>query len=102
MVAYNLAAPVFADVDPDTLNISLDDVAAKSPPARGPFLPVHYGGRPVDIDALRIVADGIPIVEDCAHACGSSHHGRKAGSLGDIGCFGFQAVKNLARVTVAP
>jgi perosamine synthetase len=95
VVAYNLATPVFADVDPDTLNISLDDVAAKITCRTRAILPVHYGGRPVDIDALRAVADGIPIVEDCAHACGSSLHGRKAGSLGDVGCFSFHAVKNL-------
>ena len=95
VVAYNLATPVFADVDPDTLNISLDDVAAKITPRTRAILPVHYGGRPVDIDALRTVANGIPIVEDCAHACGSSLRGRKAGSLGDMGCFSFHAVKNL-------
>jgi perosamine synthetase len=96
VVAYNLATPVFADVDPNTLNISLDDVAAKITPRTRAVLPVHYGGRPVDIDALRDVAGDIPIVEDCAHACGSSLRGRKAGSLGDVGCFSFQAVKNLA------
>lgn len=96
VVAYNLATPVFADVDPDTLTISLDDVAAKITPRTRAILPVHYGGRPVDIDALRAVADGIPVVEDCAHACGSSLRERKAGSLGDVGCFSFQAVKNLA------
>ncbi len=95
VVAYNLATPVFADIDPDTLNISLDDVAAKITPRTRAILPVHYGGRPVDIDALRAVANGIPIVEDCAHACGSSLRGRKAGSLGDLGCFSFHAVKNL-------
>jgi perosamine synthetase len=95
VVAYNLATPVFADIDPETLNISLEDVAAKITPRTRAIIPVHYGGRPVDIDALRAIADGIPIVEDCAHACGSSLRGSKAGSLGDIGCFSFHAVKNL-------
>jgi perosamine synthetase len=95
VVAYNLATPVFADVDAHTLNISLDDVAAKITRRTRAILPVHYGGRPVDIDALRTVADGIPIVEDCAHACGSSLRGRKTGSLGDMGCFSFHAIKNL-------
>jgi perosamine synthetase len=95
VVAYNSATPVFADVDPNTLNISLDDVASKITRRTRAILPVHYGGRPVDIDALRSIAGGIPIIEDCAHACGSSLRGRKTGSLGEMGCFSFQAVKNL-------
>lgn len=95
VVAYNQATPVFADIDPDTLDVSLDDVAAKITPRTRAIIPVHYGGRPVDIDALRDIAGSIPIIEDCAHACGSSLRGHKAGSLGDIGCFSFQAVKNL-------
>jgi perosamine synthetase len=96
VVAYNLATPVFADVDPDTLNVSVEDVAAKITGRTRAILPVHYGGRPVDMDTLRDVADGIPIIEDCAHACGSTLAGRSAGSLGDVGCFSFQAVKNLS------
>jgi perosamine synthetase len=95
VVAYNLAKPVFADVDSTSLGISVEDVAAKLTRRTRAILPVHYGGRPVDIDALRSAADGVPIVEDCAHACGSSLQGRKAGSLGHMGCFSFHAVKNL-------
>jgi perosamine synthetase len=96
VVAYNLATPVFADVEWDSLNLSLEDVSAKLTSRTKAIIPVHYGGRPVDVDALREVAGDIPIVEDCAHACGSSLRGHKAGSLGTIGCFSFQAVKNLA------
>jgi perosamine synthetase len=96
VVAYNLATPIFADVDSDTLNMSLDDVAAKITSRTAAILPVHYGGRAVDIDTLREIAGDIPVIEDCAHACGSSLRGRRAGSLADIGCFSFQAVKNLA------
>lgn len=95
VVTYNQATPIFADIDQDTLNISLEDVAGKITSRTRAILPVHYGGRPVDIDALREIADGIPVVEDCAHACGSSLRGRKAGNLGDAGCFSFHAVKNL-------
>lgn len=96
VVAYNLATPVFADVEPETLNISLQDVADKITTRTRAIIPVHYGGRPVDMDALRDVAGEIPIIEDVAHACGSTYKGRKCGALGDIGCFSFQAVKNLA------
>jgi len=96
VVAYNLATPVFADIEPDTLNISLDDIAAKITPRTRAIIVVHYGGRPVDVDAVREVAGDIPVIEDCAHACGSTLRGRHTGSLGDVGCFSFQAVKNLA------
>ncbi len=94
-VVYNKAVPVFADVDKDSLAISVEDVKKKITPKTKAIIAVHYGGRPVDIDALKAVAGGIPIVEDCAHACGSSYKGNKCGTLGDIGCFSFQAVKNL-------
>lgn len=95
-VAYNLAAPIFADCDAQTLNLDLEDVARKITPRTKAIIAVHYGGRPVDIEALRRIAGDIPVVEDAAHACGSSYRGRRCGSLGEIGVFSFQAVKNLA------
>jgi len=95
-VAYSLATPIFADVDEATLNISLEDVARKITPRTRAIIPVHYGGRPVDMDELRKVAGNIPIIEDAAHACGAEYKGRKCGSLGDLACFSFHAVKNLA------
>jgi perosamine synthetase len=84
------------DVDSNTLNIDLDDVARKITPRTKAIIPVHYGGRPVDVDRLRDIAGAIPIIEDAAHACGSEYKGHKCGSLGDLACFSFQAVKNLA------
>jgi perosamine synthetase len=95
-VAYNLATPIFADVDADTLLIDIDDVAHKITPRTKAIIAVHYGGRPVDMDRLRQVAAGIPLIEDAAHACGSEYKGRKAGTLGDLACFSFHAVKNLS------
>jgi len=96
VVAYNLATPVFADVDPRTLALDLDDVGRKITARTRAILPVHYAGRPVDLDALKEVSRGIPIVEDCAHAAGARYKGRHVGALGQIGCFSFHAVKNLA------
>ena len=95
-VVYNLGTPIFADVEPDTLNIDVEDVARKISPRTRAILVVHYGGRPVNMDALREVASDIPIVEDCAHAVGARYKGVPAGSLGSVGCFSFHAVKNLA------
>jgi perosamine synthetase len=94
-VAYNLATPIFADVDYDSLNIQIEDVAQKITKSTKAIIAVHYGGRPVNMDALKEVAQGIPIIEDCAHACGSSFKALKCGSIGNIGCFSFHAVKNL-------
>jgi perosamine synthetase len=96
VVAYNLATPVFADIDPRTLAIDLDDVRRKITARTRAIIPVHYSGRPVDLDALKEAARGIPIIEDCAHATGARYRGRHVGSIGDIGCFSFHAVKNLA------
>jgi perosamine synthetase len=96
-VAYNLAKPIFCDVDPVTLNLDLEDVRRKITPRTRAIIAVHYGGRPVDMDALREVAGpDIALVEDCAHATGARYKGRSVGGLGEIGCFSFQAVKNLA------
>jgi perosamine synthetase len=96
VVAYNLATPVFADVDPRTLALDLDDVGRKLTARTRAIVPVHYSGRPVDLEALREVAGQVPIVEDCAHAAGARYKGRHVGSIGQIGCFSFHAVKNLA------
>ena len=95
-VAYNLATPIFADVDEETLNIDLEDVKRKITRRTKAIILVHYSGRPVDMDALKEIADGIVLIEDAAHACGAEYKGHKCGALGDIGCFSFHAVKNLA------
>ncbi len=95
-VIYNRATVRFADVNEITLNIDPADVARKITPRTRAIVPVHYGGRPVDMDALREVTGDIPIIEDAAHAFGSEYRGQRAGSIGDIGCFSFHAVKNLA------
>lgn len=96
VVAYNLAYPIFADVDEKTLSIDIEDVKRKITGRTKAIIPVHYGGRPVDMDKLREAAGDIPIIEDCAHAAGAVYKGKKCGSLGEIGCFSFHAVKNLA------
>lgn len=96
VVAYNLATPIFTDVDSKSLLINFEDIKRKITPRTKAIIPVHYSGRPVDMDKLRRIARNIPIVEDASHACGAIYKGKKCGSLGDIGCFSFHAVKNLA------
>ena len=97
VVKYNLADPIFVDVDQDLL-IDPEDLKRKITPRTKAIIPVHYAGRPVDMDKLWEITtpSDIPIIEDAAHACGSVYKGNKCGSLGTIGCFSFHAVKNLA------
>ena len=95
-VAYNLAQPVFADVQYSTLNIDPEDVAKRITRRTKAIIAVHYSGRAVDLDALRAISGNIPIIEDCAHAAGGFYKGRHVGTIGKIGCFSFHAVKNLA------
>jgi perosamine synthetase len=90
--------PVFADVELATGNLDVGSVRDRVSDRTGAIMLVHYGGYPCDLDAFyRLGRErGIPIVEDCAHACGSRYRGRFIGSTGDYHAFSFQAVKNLA------
>ncbi len=97
-ILYNKAIPVFADIDADTLNISPDAIKRLVSEKTRCILVVHYGGYPCDMDEIEAIAkkQNLFIVEDCAHACGAQYGEKKVGSIGDLGCFSFHAVKNLA------
>jgi dTDP-4-amino-4,6-dideoxygalactose transaminase len=92
------ATPVLADVDAQTQNIDPAQVAAKIGPRTRAILPVHFAGRPADLDALENLArrHGLLLIEDCAHAIETEFRGRKAGTVGDYGCFSFYVTKNVA------
>ncbi|MFQ5551119.1 MAG: DegT/DnrJ/EryC1/StrS family aminotransferase [Gemmatimonadales bacterium] len=91
------ATPVLADVDPVTMNLDANQVEAKITPRTRAILPVHFAGRPCEMDALtRIAARGrLKIIEDCAHAVETEYHGRSTGTFGDFGCFSFYVTKNV-------
>jgi len=91
------ATPVLADVDPRTWNIDPAQVEARITPRTRALLPVHFGGRPCEMDALLALAErhGLKLIEDCAHAIESTWRGRHVGTLGDFGCFSFYVTKNL-------
>lgn len=89
--------PVLADVDPSTQCISPDAIEAAITPRTQAILPVHFAGRPCDMDRIMGIAQrhGLAVIEDCAHAIETEYHGRKAGTFGDFGCFSFYATKNV-------
>ena len=92
------ARPVFVDIEPDSFNIDPRQVPAKITPRTRAIMPVHLFGRCADMDPILEAARarGIPIVEDAAQAIGAfDQAGRKAGSIGALGCFSFYPTKNL-------
>lgn len=96
-ILYTGARPIFVDIDPRsyTMDVSrLEDAITKETKA---IVPVHLYGQPADMDAILEVArhHGLVVIEDAAQAHGAEYKGRRAGSLGDLGCFSFYPGKNL-------
>ena len=91
------AQPVFVDVDLDSRNLALEQVAATIGPRTRAILPVHFSGLPVDMDELYALArrHHLRVIEDAAHAIGSTWAGRRIGSFGDLVCFSFHPNKNI-------
>jgi len=91
------AVPVFCEIDPDTLNVDVSDIRKRITPRTKAIVPVHYCGQACDMDALLAAASpgGIKVIEDAAHAFGSSYKGRKIGGFGDAACFSFDPIKNI-------
>ena len=94
------ARPIFVDVGLDSRNIDLDQVEAAITPRTRAIMPVHFGGLPVDMDRLYDIAarHKLRVIEDAAHAIGSSYHGRRIGSFGDLVCFSFHPNKNMTTI----
>lgn len=91
------ATPVFVDIDPDTYNLDVGAAEAAIGERTKAIVPVHFAGLPVDLDLLLPLAEkhGLVVIEDAAHAHGSSWRGNPVGALGHIGSFSFQANKNM-------
>jgi dTDP-4-amino-4,6-dideoxygalactose transaminase len=89
--------PVFVDIDRQTLNIDPKKIEAAITPRTKAIIPVHFAGRPCDMDAIMAIAKkhNLKVVEDCAHAIETEYNGKKAGTFGDMGCFSFYVTKNI-------
>jgi dTDP-4-amino-4,6-dideoxygalactose transaminase len=97
VVARLGAVPVFVDIDLADYNIDPRLIEAKITPRTKAIMPVHLYGQCAPMDEINAIAEarGIPVVEDAAQAVGSEYHGRRAGTIGAIGCFSFFPSKNL-------
>ncbi len=94
VIVHAGAVPVFADVRASDLNIDPERVAELVGPRTKAILPVHLAGQPCDLDPL--LALGLPVIEDAAHAAEARYRGRKIGSISDATCFSLYATKNIA------
>jgi dTDP-4-amino-4,6-dideoxygalactose transaminase len=94
------AEPVFVDVELASRNIDLDQVEAAITGRTRAILPVHFAGRPVDLDRLYEIArrHGLRVIEDAAQAMGSAWRGQRIGARGDLVVFSFHPNKNMTTI----
>tara|TARA_B110000014_G_C20126522_1_gene600695 strand:+ start:8351 stop:9424 length:1074 start_codon:yes stop_codon:yes gene_type:complete len=97
-IKYNGGIPIFVDVKSDTLCMDPKDLENKITKKSKVILPVHFGGYSCDMDEIKKVSkkNKLLVIEDAAHATGSKYKNKKIGSIGDLTCFSFHPVKNLA------
>jgi dTDP-4-amino-4,6-dideoxygalactose transaminase len=90
--------PIFVDIDPDTYCLAPAEIEAAITPRTRAIIPVHFAGQAADMDRIMAIArkHNLAVVEDAAHAHGAEYKGKRLGSIGDMGCFSFQASKNLS------
>ena len=96
-ILYSGAKPVFVDVDPVSWTMNPALIEAAITPRTKAILPVHLHGLMADMDPIMEIArrHGLVVIEDAAQAHGAEYKGRRAGSIGDLGCFSFYPGKNL-------
>jgi perosamine synthetase len=96
-IAATGAVPVPCDVRPETLLVDVEDAERRLTPRTKALMPVHYTGNPCDLDrVLQLAADhDVRVVEDAAHAFGSTSRDRMIGSFGDVACFSFDSIKTI-------
>lgn len=89
--------PVLADVDEQTQNIDPAAIEAAITPHTRAILPVHFAGRPCDMNAIMAIArkHDLVVIEDCAHAVEATYHGQSVGTFGEFGCYSFYVTKNV-------
>lgn len=96
-VRYCGAVPVFADIDPDTYNLSPQEIEKKITEKTKAIIAVHFTGQPCDMDAIHAIArkHRLLVIEDAAHALGAEYKGKRIGALSDMTTFSFHPVKHI-------
>jgi dTDP-4-amino-4,6-dideoxygalactose transaminase/acetyltransferase-like isoleucine patch superfamily enzyme len=96
-ILYVGAKPVLVDIDPRTFTLDVTKLEQAIGPRTRAIMPVHLYGQPADMEPLVAIArrHGLVVIEDACQAHGAEYRGRRAGSLGDLGCFSFYPGKNL-------
>jgi len=96
-IIHSGATPVLVDVESHSMNIDPEKIEAKITPRTKAIVPVHFAGRPCEMDAICDIAKrhDLRVIEDCAHAIETEYKGTKAGLFGDFGCFSFYVTKNV-------
>jgi dTDP-4-amino-4,6-dideoxygalactose transaminase len=91
------ATPVPVDIDPVSQNIDVDLIRERITERTRAIVPVHFAGRPCDMDAILAIAKEheLVVIEDCAHAIETQWKGQTAGTFGEFGCFSFYVTKNI-------
>jgi dTDP-4-amino-4,6-dideoxygalactose transaminase len=96
-IHYTGATPVFVDIDAQSFTMDPAAIEGAITARTKAIIPVHLYGQPADMDPIMKVArrHGLVVIEDACQAHGAEYKGRRAGSLGDMGCFSFYPGKNL-------
>lgn len=97
VVCHLGARPVFADVEPDTVNLDPARIEAAITPRTKAIVPVDFAGQAADLEPIMAIAarHGIPVIEDAAHSIGAEYKGKRVGGIADFTAFSFYATKNI-------
>ena len=96
-IKYVGAKPMFVDIDPQTFNITPENIEKAITAKTKAVMPVHLFGQPVDLPAIKAICDkhGLKLIEDCAQSFGATVNGKQTGGFGDAAGFSFFPSKNL-------
>jgi perosamine synthetase len=97
-ILFSRALPVLADLDKESFQLDPDDVERRITRNTRAIIPVHIGGQPANMERIMAIArkHNLKVIEDACQAHLSEYQGKKLGTIGNLGCFSFQASKNIA------